>query len=35
MEQWKRQLDRATQSQQRFERLREEISAQSGATAAA
>ena len=25
MEQWKRQLDRAMQSQQRFERLREEI----------
>lgn len=30
MEQWKRQLERATQSQERFERLREEIGQSSG-----
>jgi hypothetical protein len=34
MEQWKRQLQRATVSQQRFERLREEISGDARAHAA-
>ena len=33
MEQWKRQLERATQSQQRFERLRDDIASQPQAAA--
>jgi hypothetical protein len=33
MEQWKRQLERATQSQQRFQRLRDEVSGNRRAAA--